>query len=434
MTSIVVGLIVFSLTISGCATLFRLENRKIRVDSIPSTPGIKIAITHPQHPLAGETPMEINSRDLHRDSTIRVTEPCYETTEVSFEIGKSKAASLNIFNLGIGFLVDYANGALWQYRDTTAVPVLKKPLCDPNADAAASFKPLRGQTAWEADASGDSGKDDAVEQYGSVLSAEGLAEQQSQGVFQYLLHRLGAVRFKYIFGSANIKSFVRREDEVEEIANGNEWYQGYEISFQTPDSAEGWSYSLIPRYLNQSIMIADFREGIKSLSLPGTETIPVVVTDFETGLVVDPSDPNTYVIHLSSWGVIAESQFNWVQHCKIGNCALFFNFVGGFSLLEEITMDVEFGSDAEKSTNWKWAKSFYAGLTLGTVQLLLPKSSFQISYNYLRYPSLKLPRSIEFRDKTAYNSDKQVFERKRVFLDEVELEVHTLSLTYTFIF
>ena len=165
----------------------------------------------------------------------------------------------------------------------------------------------------------------------------------------------------------------------------------------------------------------------------GSQTIPAIVTDYETGLVVDPEDPNTYNIRMTSWGIVAAGQYNWVKDCRHRDCTLFGEIALGVGLYENMTVEVEMGNRTERASNWEWAQSHSLS---GSVGMLLPawNSALQLAFSYVRYPNLQLPDNVEFRDRVTYNEEKNVLERKRVFVDEVELEITNVQFSYTYFF
>lgn len=250
------------------------------------------------------------------------------------------------------------------------------------------------------------------------------------------LYQLGGAEVSYLQGHATVHSYIERGDgSREEIANGSKEYKGYEIKANRPSINKGFYHGFSPRYLFQSITIADFRKEIPLSETPGGEDIPVVVTDFDTGYPVDPEDPNRYEIRLSSWGIIWEGQVKGVSSCKLFSLSsiCYSETLIGINLLENMTMEVELGKDSAKESKWINLSAFTIGF-LGGVHVSDISSYFELGFHYLEYPSLKLPKKVEFRDKVRYNSDKQVFERERVFLDEVSLDILTLKLSYTYEF
>ena len=403
---------------------------------VPAGSRVQVQITHPTNPYKIEIPNGIDIDTLHHSSRIKIVDSCYEPDELPIETELAEEYYLNWSNAGVGFLVDYATGEMWRYRRMTTVPVTKNPDCGkeetPSSEAADNRE-------FEEEASLLDSKDGGLDEGSAVPSgrvqasgteaASGDLGSFTQGFLEYL----GGVQLKYLYGLATVRSYVENDGQEEEIANGDAEYTGYELSFRKPFVKTGWSYFMHPRYLSQSITIGDFQESLPVREKEGSQTIPVVVTDYETGLVVDPDDPNTYDIRMSSWGFAATGQYNWAKECRHRDCRLFGEIALGVGLLEETTVDVKLGNRSEKETEWKWAQSYSLG---GAVGMLQPawNSALQISVSYIYYPNLKLPDDIEFRHKVTYNREKDIFERRRVFIDEVELIIGNVQLTYTYIF
>ncbi len=407
-----------SLLFSGCATILRNENQTIRLRTNTGESPVSAIITKKEKLVPVSIPTNISIQDYDVYSTVRVIDPCYLKTEVALERRFSKAAFLNILTLGLGFLVDYYSGEMWTFRDVTEIPVIRIPSCDPALASTTDIAELQ-----------------ITETIDTADKSETMSDiKTANTAFELILSYVGAMKFEYRWGQATVKSYVKRDGDYETIADGNQKYNGYEISFQRPGITSGWDYTIFPRYVNQTIDISDFRKHVPEVTIPGTTTIPVVVTDYETDALVDPEDPNRYNIQLNSLGLLTKGQYNWVKPCRFRECSFLGNFALGISLLEYVNLKTDLGNDSVEESKWEWGHSFFAEASFSTYGILLPNSSFQLSFSYLWYPKLTLPRTLEFRDRVEYNETKQVYERKRVFLDEIELEIGTVQLSYTYLF
>ncbi len=60
--------------------------------------------------------------------TVTISQSCYEPTSVTLRKELADSYWLNVFN-GIGFFVDYATGAMWQYPEEVVVRVSKIGYC-----------------------------------------------------------------------------------------------------------------------------------------------------------------------------------------------------------------------------------------------------------------------------------------------------------------
>ena len=120
-------LLLWMLLSGGCATLFESEYRVIELQTDPPYSRVKVRITHPTDPYEIEIPSLIDTDTLHFSSTIRIVDPCFMPGEMPFEKRFSEATLLNYLNSGIGVVIDYLTGEIWQYRHTTKIPVARNP-------------------------------------------------------------------------------------------------------------------------------------------------------------------------------------------------------------------------------------------------------------------------------------------------------------------
>jgi len=249
------------------------------------------------------------------------------------------------------------------------------------------------------------------------------------------LSGLGGLSVSTLSGTASVRSFVNRNDgTTDEIAKGSENYSGYEIAFQRPAAQWGFYYALTPRYLFQRISIADFREELPEVKTPASTNLPAVVTDFETGIGLDPLDPNTYDIQLASMGLKGEIAYKFPWRCFLWNgCQLLGEINIGATIAENVSLKVDFGRNTVEETQWQFFQSYSLS---GVFGILIPNghSYLGIASNYLKYPRIQLPKKLEFRDRSLFNKEKQIFERERLFLDRVQLDISSVQIVYAYLF
>jgi hypothetical protein len=187
--------------------------------------------------------------------------------------------------------------------------------------------------------------------------------------------------------------------------------------------------------MQHNVTIADFREAIPTVAVEGKQTLPFVVTDFYTGQEVDPLDPNRYTIRLDAGGVdlIGGSSYTFRGHFG----SRFLLNVGaavGVTLAEFQHIDLQLGRDRVEENRWRGLHAYQGSLN---GYLLFPDTGnffMEFGYFYMHYPEVDLPKKVEFKNTTRYNETKQIFERERVFVESVELNIHTFSLSLGVLF
>jgi hypothetical protein len=263
--------------------------------------------------------------------------------------------------------------------------------------------------------------------------AETGSKEEAKGFFaDWIVGYLKGVEIGLLSGRARVSSAVRvGQGDERTIASGESTFTGVQVSLS--DNDEGFSLSLVPTYIYHSIVIKDFGGDVPTTDTPGTENVPYVESDYDTGEVVDSRDPNAYRIRVSSLGLSLRPSYSRSFLChRASYCPVVSAFTGA-TILERVSRKVSLGSSSEGSTSYEWLKSFTAGMAAG---VLLPKlhSSVKLGLNYHYYPAMRLPRSLEFRDKVEFNEEKNAFERRRVSVEQVELGLQTYALTYAYYF
>lgn len=103
-------LIILSLLVSSCATLFGDNNRAIFIQSSPAGANIYV-----DNELKGITPTQIYlPAYIYGDHTVKLVKSDYTDTVISINPRFSWISLLNIFNLGFGFFVDFGSGDILQ--------------------------------------------------------------------------------------------------------------------------------------------------------------------------------------------------------------------------------------------------------------------------------------------------------------------------------
>ncbi len=236
-----------------------------------------------------------------------------------------------------------------------------------------------------------------------------------------------------LYGKADIKSSVDISGHNREVANGSADYTGYSLTFENSKNVKGFSWLLYPRFINQKISIADFREDIRYVDVADTQNIDYIVTDYETGVLVDPLDVNRYQIEIDSVGLMLKGMYQWNSEEKYSLYKSYFNVYCGIGAAELFDIGIELGEDNPKKKKWYFGSSYSAGIS-GGLLINAINTLVEIKYQFTDYPKLILPGDAEFRYKYIYNEEKEVYERARLFLDEVDFAKSTVCLSATYFF
>ena len=118
------------LSICSCSTMFNSGTQSISVVAAEGEEGIAIEVKTPDGVYKSKLPATvITSPSTFNPTEIRVSDKCYEGTIV--QINRSVAPSFyaNIFNYGVGFIIDPLTGAMWKLNSHTIVPLEKREKC-----------------------------------------------------------------------------------------------------------------------------------------------------------------------------------------------------------------------------------------------------------------------------------------------------------------
>ena len=272
------------------------------------------------------------------------------------------------------------------------------------------------------------------EPYSIPLAGE---ETPSLSLWGLFVDYLGGLELKQESGSAEVHSFVTDSyGTKEEIANGNTEYLTQSFAFKAPQELGGnrFHWTIYPQTIQSSLIIKDFMWDLELSNKQGTTSIPVVVTDFETGEVVDPQSPNTYRIDLSSTGFIGEAGYHLrIDPIHFSNIwdRIDLSLALGTSIIEQRTVNLDLGTKSRKETKWEGLKYYVARLDAG---FSIGRSYLGVEFNLLHYPRLDLPKDVEFRGPASYNKEKEVSERKRIFIDHVEFTSSSAGLVFNYRF
>ena len=118
---------------SGCTTMIN-GPQKISL-SAPNSEKVSVSIKYlPWTPKTLTTtqktlPTTFSSVSYHSGPVVTVDDPCYKSTSMSIPRGVNHNVWFNVFNYGIGFVIDGLLGSFWDYDRSVIVPVEADEVC-----------------------------------------------------------------------------------------------------------------------------------------------------------------------------------------------------------------------------------------------------------------------------------------------------------------
>lgn len=412
-------LLMLALVSGGCSTLLQSDGHQDVDITTTNGESMPVLLYENGKKRVVTVPAEIS---ILRENTYAtfVNHPCYDPPFAQRAEKEFDYLSLLNFSMGgfglIGFSIDASTDMMWQYEEPVTLPAGTL-----NPDCNAS----NGTPAHRQGKSPFQNGDLPVEKSPVFTDFE----------MEDILHRSGIILSRF-GGEATVSSSVTEASGKKRvIANGHEAHEGYQLAFRNPARQKALYYSFVPRIMQHRITVADFRESIPATAVEGKTTIPYTVTNFYTGQTVDPLDPNRYTIRLDAGGLDLIGGSSFTYHGKdAGRYILNLGISAGVTLIEYQHLDLHLGHDRAE-TNRFIGLHAYQGSING--YLIFPdwENFFvEFGYLYLHYPDIDLPKKVEFKNTTRYNTDKQIYERERVFVDSVELEIATFSFSLGVLF
>ncbi|MEH6346564.1 MAG: hypothetical protein V7785_15840 [Bermanella sp.] len=128
MKKVIAGLAI--LGVSGCSTMFNESEQNVRLNSYGNH-NVPVSVLTPSGTYKDITPTIINIQPgAHSsDYIVQVDEPCYGVTKVVVKKELTASYWLNSLNL-VGFFIDYATGAMWNYEEKVVVPIHRAMNCE----------------------------------------------------------------------------------------------------------------------------------------------------------------------------------------------------------------------------------------------------------------------------------------------------------------
>ena len=112
---------------SGCSTMFNDKAQAVKISS--NDKDVKVLIFTSNGTYRTKLPATMSIEPSNCGVNIIVIDPCYENTTIKVNRHITPSYWANIFNYGIGFIIDFANGNMWRYDENTSIPLIKKQNC-----------------------------------------------------------------------------------------------------------------------------------------------------------------------------------------------------------------------------------------------------------------------------------------------------------------
>ena len=239
------------------------------------------------------------------------------------------------------------------------------------------------------------------------------------GWFSRYFSALGGVEGGYQRGLARVKSKARTSSgQIETVGSGDATSEAFKVAFYAPPDRTGFFFPPTLGFLSQTITIEGFIEDVPVFDVAGSDTIPAVVTDPSTGILVDPDDPIAYELKLKSAFVGQQVGINLVAGTD--HVQMFWSMRAGLNLVEWRHVDVMLDDSREKGSNFEFFKSgvlaTQAGLVFPDIHLAL-RTAAQFEW----YLAFDYPEPVDFLAQSKFNPEKMIFERQRVFVDGASL-------------
>jgi hypothetical protein len=233
------------------------------------------------------------------------------------------------------------------------------------------------------------------------------------------LSSLGGVEISLTGGAAIVESRARTPGGLNEtVGSGRATSSGYRISLFKPPQVTGFFYPPTVGFLSQTITISGFRDDTPLFTPEGSQSIPARVTDPATGMPVDIGEPIAYRLKLRSGHVGQSVGLNLV----IGDedVQLFSTAVVGINVLEVRHSDVQLYRSRVKGASFA---AFQSGNLGGQIGLAIPSLHMAIraAGSIGWYAAFSYPQSLEFQARSAFNPEKEAYERALVYVDGASL-------------
>lgn len=240
-----------------------------------------------------------------------------------------------------------------------------------------------------------------------------------------------ALQLSLLNGTAEVRSTVSENGRSYTVAAGQVKHKVYELRTRSlPVSGVYWSFS--PVYTRHSLNISDFDSGPILQSSFSSEDVPVVISNPSDQTVIDRYT-NSYDVSIQNAGVLVGVGFG--QHFKREGQPNFWSVDGGVwvGAVNYFQNDVSYQSRDVKNSYFDFLSGGRVDLN-AFLNLTAYRLALGLHFQYAYYPKVKMPDDMEFRGVYSYQADKDVFERPRLFVDDLEYSSFLSGVSISYIF
>lgn len=267
---------------------------------------------------------------------------------------------------------------------------------------------------------------------GFRLIAEPVVKPESDSFISQYLGNLGGLEASITGGIASVRSNARTERRGEEtVGSGSATSRGYRFSVYRPPDRTGFFFPLRLGFFSQDITISGFREDLPDFTIPGSDDIPALVSDPNTGLPFDINAPVSYFLRLKSGYLGHGIGFNLVLGTD--DIQFFSSVAVGLNFVEVRHADVEINESREKG----WSAAFFeSGQLYAQLGFEIPAwhIALRTSMEFEWFRGFDYPNPLEFRAGVAFNEERQTFERERVFVSGASLTTFNWQVSAIYLF
>ncbi len=262
--------------------------------------------------------------------------------------------------------------------------------------------------------------------------------EPNPGFLKNYLHYLSGVELSRFYARANVTSYAKdMYGKNITIASGNEEGNGYRVYLAQPAKASGFFIYPLIGFVSEDISIQDFRSEIPEVDVgKSSENIPAIVFDPQTGMAVDPMDPNVYQLRLKTFSLGQKAGYDYVSRDRWS--IAFASGYFGVNLIEDRFCEFTLGSQTESGWQWVFVKSFMFGASYG---LVFPKIhfGFRLSFDIEKYPKFQYPTPLDFKGEVLFvgdenNPDSFHAQRNLTWVEAVDLQTYNGQLSLYFFF
>lgn len=267
---------------------------------------------------------------------------------------------------------------------------------------------------------------------GVGVVTEPFQDTEPPGFLKRYFGALGGLEASLTGGSATVESTASaRSGAGQLVASGNARSHGYRFSLYKPPSESGFFFPPALGFFSQTIDIAGFRQDVPLFVPRGTTAIPAMVSDPTTGAPVDLSEPIAYRLDLKSAYVGQGIGLNMVIGAQ--DVQFFSTARAGLNVAEYRHSDVTLYQSRVKGGSFALFQSGQLGAQVG---FSFPAIHFAVraAVEYEWFRAFSYPQPIEFLAAAAYNDEKKIYERQRVFVSGASLSTLDWQLSAVMLF